>query len=252
MATHPLSLSLPLADPAHVAVEALALRLATGQTLARRDLLSEMTEAYGCTSADGRWSQRTAYDVLEAAQVLHLKGRHVPASSLDRLRYLIEMTLSLPTQSARSEEQVALQQFSTPAPIGFLAALAVGVQSNDTVLEPSAGTGLLAVHAAHAGAGLILNELDPWRAALLAHGLAASWAEQKGIQQLRFGLDRKLGDRAGFRRNEQMLSVKPRYVVAFQGNGVTERLVVEAKSRGIRVVDRRGPLGTPPSAERRS
>lgn len=77
--------------------------------------------------------------------------------------------------------------------------------------------------------------------------LAASWAEQKGIQQLRFGLDRKLGDRAGFRRNEQMLSVKPRYVIAFQGNGVTERLVIEAKARGIQVVDRRGPLGTPPA-----
>src|SRR3546814_4650102 len=35
--------------------------------------------------------------------------------------------------------------------------------------------------------------------------IAASWAEQNGIQQVRFGLDRKLGDRAGFRRNEQML-----------------------------------------------
>ena len=174
MATHPLSLSLPLADPAHVAAEALASRLMTGQALTRRDLLAAMTEAYGCTSADGRWSQRTAYDVLEAAQVLHLKGGPVPASPTDRLRYLIDMSLSLPTQSARSEEQVALQQFSTPAPIGFLAALAVGVQSNDTVLEPSAGTGLLAVHAAHAGAGLILNEIDPWRAALLAHGLPAA------------------------------------------------------------------------------
>jgi hypothetical protein len=61
--------------------------------------------------------------------------------------------------------------------------------------------------------------------------LAASWAEQNGIQQVRFGLDRKLGDRAGFRRNEQMLSVKPRFVIAFQGNGVTERLVIEAKAR---------------------
>ena len=73
-------------------------------------------------------------------------------------------------------------------------------------------------------------------------------AEQHGIQQVRFGLDRKLGDRAGFRRNEQMLSLKPRYVIAFQGNGVTERLVIDAKKVGIRVVDRRGPLGTPPSA----
>ena len=79
--------------------------------------------------------------------------------------------------------------------------------------------------------------------------VAASWAEQHGVQQVRFGLDRKLGDRAGFRRNEQMLSLKPRYVIAFQGNGVTERLVIDAKKAGIRVVDRRGPLGTPPAAQ---
>lgn len=80
--------------------------------------------------------------------------------------------------------------------------------------------------------------------------LAASWAEQHGVQQVRFSLDRELGDRAGFRRNEQMLSLKPRYVIAFQGNGVTERLVIDAKKAGIRVVDRRGPLGTPPSAQK--
>ncbi|MFP5432403.1 MAG: DUF2493 domain-containing protein, partial [Alphaproteobacteria bacterium] len=78
--------------------------------------------------------------------------------------------------------------------------------------------------------------------------LAASWADQNGIQQVRFGLDRKLGDRAGFRRNEQMLSLKPRFVIAFQGNGVIERLVIEAKSRNIRIVDRRGPLGAAPAS----
>lgn len=90
----------------------------------------------------------------------------------------------------------------------------------------------------------------------LAHGgdmkgidrLAASWADQHGIQQVRFGLDKKLGDKAGFRRNTQMLSLKPRYLIAFQGNGVSERLVIDAKKAGVRVVDRRGPLGTPPAA----
>jgi hypothetical protein len=43
-----------------------------------------------------------------------------------------------------------------------------------------------------------------------------------------------------------MLSLDPRYVVAFPGNGVLERLVIEAKARRITVVDRRGPLGTCP------
>lgn len=76
--------------------------------------------------------------------------------------------------------------------------------------------------------------------------LAAAWAERHKVPQIAFGLDSRLGQRAGFRRNEQMLSLNPRYVVAFAGNGVLERLVIQAKERRISVVDRRGPLGTNP------
>ena len=76
--------------------------------------------------------------------------------------------------------------------------------------------------------------------------LAASWAERRKVPQVAFGLDRRLGDRAGFRRNEQMLSLNPRCLVAFAGNGVLERLVIQAKEKGIAIVDRRGPLGRNP------
>ena len=79
-----------------------------------------------------------------------------------------------------------------------------------------------------------------------ADRLAASWAERHEVQQLTFSLDRRLGARAGFKRNEQMLSLNPRYVVAFPGNGVTERLVIDAKKQRITVVDRRGPVGVKP------
>jgi hypothetical protein len=82
--------------------------------------------------------------------------------------------------------------------------------------------------------------------------LAASWAERRGVAQLTFALDMRLGARAGFKRNEQMLSLDPRYVVAFPGNGVLERLVIDAKARRVTVVDRRGPLGTNPKADARS
>ena len=81
-----------------------------------------------------------------------------------------------------------------------------------------------------------------------ADRIAASWAERHKIQQVTFSLDMRLGSRAGFKRNERMLSLDPRYVVAFPGNGVLERLVIEAKARRITVVDRRGPLGTCPKA----
>ena len=76
--------------------------------------------------------------------------------------------------------------------------------------------------------------------------LASSWAERRNVPQVTFSLDMRLGARAGFKRNERMLSLDPRYVVAFPGNGVLERLVIEAKTRRITVVDRRGPLGTSP------
>ena len=76
--------------------------------------------------------------------------------------------------------------------------------------------------------------------------LAGSWAERKGVQQIAFGLERRLGNRAGFKRNGDMLRLNPRYVIAFQGNGVLERLVIDAKRARIQVVDRRGPLGTNP------
>lgn len=79
-----------------------------------------------------------------------------------------------------------------------------------------------------------------------ADRLAAAWAERRKVPQVAFGLDSRLGARAGFKRNEQMLSLNPRYLVAFAGNGVLERLVIKAKEKGVAVVDRRGPLGTHP------
>jgi hypothetical protein len=107
-------------------------------------------------------------------------------------------------------------------------------------------------------AGNVWDTLDKVREhvadLVLVHGgdtkgvdrLAASWAERRKVPQLTFSLDRRLGQRAGFKRNEQMLSLNPRYVVAFAGSGVVERLVIQAKEKGTSVVDRRGPLGTHP------
>ncbi|HEY1076218.1 MAG TPA: strawberry notch family protein, partial [Fontimonas sp.] len=75
----------------------------------------------------------------------------------------------LPTHTRRSEDSQALQQFSTPIPLGLAACAAAGITPADRVLEPSAGTGLLAVFAELAGGVLVLNELAEARAALLDH-----------------------------------------------------------------------------------
>ena len=74
----------------------------------------------------------------------------------------------LPTQTRRSEESESLQQFSTPIGLAYVASVAAAITPADVVLEPSAGTGLLAILAELAGASLILNEFAESRAGILS------------------------------------------------------------------------------------
>ena len=60
----------------------------------------------------------------------------------------------MPTQTRRSEESQNFQQFSTPIPLGLAALTAAAITPDDRVLEPSAGTGLLAILAQTIGGSL--------------------------------------------------------------------------------------------------
>ena len=80
------------------------------------------------------------------------------------LAMLAKVAALLPSHTRRSEESQALQQFSTPIALGFVASAAAAITPGDVVLEPSAGTGLLAIFAEMAGASLVLNEFADSRA----------------------------------------------------------------------------------------
>ena len=73
-----------------------------------------------------------------------------------------------PTQTRRSETSIQLQQFSTPLPLAYLVQVAAQITPDDLVLEPSAGTGLLAAFAQIGGAQLLLNEICPKRRDILS------------------------------------------------------------------------------------
>ncbi|KKK84390.1 hypothetical protein LCGC14_2783820, partial [marine sediment metagenome] len=114
-----------------------------------------------------------AYDVLETAinQYLKLNKRKPTGSSADAVSdaQSIENLLNkIPTQTNRSGEKDALQQFSTPPHYSYAVAWAANIDKNDIVLEPSAGTGSLAIHALNAGPKEInVNELSERRRKLL-------------------------------------------------------------------------------------
>ncbi|MEO5599084.1 MAG: strawberry notch family protein [Novosphingobium sp.] len=167
MKTSSAALELDFTDPAILAARAIRAALDQSGRLDRTGLIRIMTQCHGSGAADGRWSLRDAYDALECGEVLHIAGTALPSDPSAALARLNMLVAALPTHSVRSEDQISLQQFSTPAPIAYLAALALRLTAADLVLEPSAGTGLLAVFAQRAGARLALNEIDPARAELL-------------------------------------------------------------------------------------
>jgi len=147
--------------------------LEQGRAVGARLLRAAMEQAFGGSDAEGAWAWKDAFEACEAAQLLFLRkfGRAMQtrARSDEAMLGMVEKIASLlPTHTRRTQESDTLQQFSTPLPLGFVARIAAGVTPADAVLEPSAGTGLLAIFAELAGAGLALNEIAETRAALLS------------------------------------------------------------------------------------
>ncbi|MBV8286446.1 MAG: hypothetical protein JOZ35_05945, partial [Hyphomicrobiales bacterium] len=168
---------LPQAPPEKVsglihAATLLAQLLGQGRAVDTRALRAAMETAFCGSDAECAWVWKDAYEALEAAQVLFLRKfgaamRTRAGSAAAMLEMLTRLAARLPSQTRRSEEAEQLQQFSTPIPLGFAAADAAALTPADLVLEPSAGTGLLAIFAELAKARLSLNEIADTRAGLL-------------------------------------------------------------------------------------
>ena len=94
---------------------------------------------------------------------------------------------------------------------------------------------------------MVMRRLDKVRAKytdmVLVHGggpgverIAASWAEQRGVHQIVCKPDwDRHGRAAPFRRNDELLNLLPKGVIAFPGSGITENLVDKARQLGIPV-----------------
>ena len=169
------------------AATALLPELEAGRALDAKTLREAMSAAFGANDTQGAWVWKDAYEAAEAAMVLFIQryGRLMrreagagPGSAAAMLAMLETLAALEPSQTRRSEEQLALQQFSTPLPLAYAALQAAAIRPGDIVLEPSAGTGMLAVMAecalgkrsdgARSGNPLHLNEIAAVRAGLLA------------------------------------------------------------------------------------
>ena len=174
--------------------------LEAGRHLDTATLRTALTGAFAATEVDGAWVWRDAYEAAEAALVLFLKrwGRAMrrEAGSHKRMLTMLESLAALePSQTRRSAEQIQFQQFSTPLPLAYAALQAAAVSPDDVVLEPSAGTGMLAVMAecalgSKAAGALHLNEIAATRAQILARLFPESTVTRHNAEAIRDHLPR--------------------------------------------------------------
>lgn len=146
--------------------------LERGETISSATLRGVMLEAFGGSDAEGYWVWKDAYEACEAAQILFLRrfGSAILSQSgtlRGALGMITRVAGLVPTHTRRSEQSQALQQLSTPLPLAFVATRAAGMLADDIVLEPSAGTGMLACFGAIARSRLVLNDYAGTRAELL-------------------------------------------------------------------------------------
>ena len=168
--------------------------LEAGRRLAAPVVLDAMRDAWRRLDPAGRsWNSKLCYDAAETATVLFLRqwGRAMRDTSDTPEAFLamIERIAALePTHSHRSEHQVAFDQFSTPLPLACAAFLAADVRPADTVLEPSAGTGVLAALPAAVLddlSRLHVNELSPVRHGLLGEIFPEASATRHNAERIR-------------------------------------------------------------------
>lgn len=147
--------------------------LRDGKQLTSKDLYAIADTEFGGTQAQGGYDRKDAYDAMELAvnrylfEIMPSYNSGSVANAVDGLQRMEQVLSLLPTQSVRTEEQVEYQQFSTPPNIAYLAAWTANVKSGETVLEPSAGIGGLAVFPKAWGANVTVNELSERRLAII-------------------------------------------------------------------------------------
>lgn len=63
--------------------------------------------------------------------------------------------------------------------------------------------------------------------------IAAAWAARNACPLIAFNLDRRLGNRAGFARNAQMIALGPVEAIVCEGSGLQSHLAREVRRHGI-------------------
>lgn len=135
--------------------------------------LEKLAESYGIEDKT-TIKELTELAIVNRARVI----AHAQGSIKEKFENIVELYHSQVNLSHRTSQSILLQQYSTPAPIGYVAGIFCGLDNLDITggyaFEPSAGNGLLTIAANPKR--VYVNEIDKQRNAnLKTQGFANVW-----------------------------------------------------------------------------
>jgi type I restriction-modification system DNA methylase subunit len=163
--------SSPQKERLRAAIETVKSRLSKDDFPSNKQLV-EICKDFGVRLVDSDGDPHLIHEILETSLNLHLSEAEwlKPLETKNKheiLARLEDLTRKLPPQSWRGLEQTTLQQFSTPPALAYLLLLMLRPEAGKIALEPSAGTGSLAVWLKNAGCPTEVNEISTRRKTLL-------------------------------------------------------------------------------------
>ena len=162
----------PAEHPAKTLGNFFATKLAAGLMPKDNPALKKMVAEFdGKEPTQARMKE--AQETLEASivRVARITTERTTGGTRPKFDALVKLYQSQPLLNVRTSTSIENQAYSTPAPLALLASDLAGITSKTTVLEPTAGTGMLLIQADPNK--VIANELNPFRNALLKdHGFA--------------------------------------------------------------------------------
>jgi len=193
-------------------------------------------------SADG--SEVGAVELEEAQTLCQSldEARDAVACMRDRAAEIFHVETGRPWSSPRASLVSSKRTASVIAATDFLAARR---QSRIEARAPQGPIVVVSGGQQWSDTALLWSAFDATRARIPAMILAttaqergvdaitAAWAASRGVKLIAFTLDRKLGKRAGFVRNETLLALDPVEAVVCEGTGIQSHLARLLRAKGV-------------------
>lgn len=146
------------------AIKEICERLESEEILTNKTLI-EICRKKGIELLEQNKEAHLIHEIFETAVNLYLAKLFCSKAFSERaeqtLEFLEKISITFPPQSWRGNEQIALQQLSTPPTIAFIMARILNPEPSEIAIEPSAGTGDLAVRLKIAGlTTIVVNEIS--------------------------------------------------------------------------------------------